>query len=431
MCRKRFLPMPIFPVCLLLLTCLFLLVSCGENGGGEQTGGYQTVAPPPETASPPETGGPDETTLSGETTGLPETTLPDGTGGLSETTAAPGSTGEAQTPSTTAASPGTLIIPRTDPPPEGSYYHPLTGLLCEKDFNLSRPVAIMINNIPQALPQAGISDADVMYECLVEGGYTRLMMVVSDYASLGAVGSVRSSRSYFLDMAQNHDAIYVHAGGSAMAYAGIRERFINNIDGVNMYTPSTFYRDPVRLQTYALEHTLMTSGAGIVSGVSFLGYRTAKSAEYPSPFNFIPYGEKCYDETAEKNGTNVYIPYSFIQASGFLYDEATGLYYKTNNGAPHVDYINGKQLAYENVLIVFCRQTYYNDVYNHIDLEYTGPGEGYYLTQGVSKPIRWHRYDRDSVMELKNVDDSPLIVNRGRTFVAIVSTDARSGVSIK
>ena len=326
---------------------------------------------------------------------------------------------------------GSLIIPRTDPAPEGMYYHPLTGLLCENDFTLSRPVAIMINNIPDALPQAGISDADVMYECLVEGGYTRLMMVVSDYTSLGVVGSVRSSRSYFLDMAQNHDAIYVHAGGSAMAYAGIRDRFINNIDGVNMYTPSTFYRDPVRLQTYALEHTLMTTGAGIVSGISYLGYRTAKSETYPSPFNFIPYGEKIFNEDTEKNGTDITIPFSYFQRSGFLYDEGTDLYYKTNNGSPHIDYINGKQLAFENVLIIFCRQTYYNDAYGHIDLAYTGPGEGYYLTQGVSTPIFWHRYDRDSVMELKNTDDTPLIINRGRTFVAIVSTDARPGLVIR
>ena len=60
-----------------------------------------------------------------------------------------------------------------------------------------------------------------MYECIVEGGYTRLMMLAMDYENLPVVGSVRSSREYYLDFAANHDAIYIHAGGSEQAYTEI------------------------------------------------------------------------------------------------------------------------------------------------------------------------------------------------------------------
>ncbi len=87
------------------------------------------------------------------------------------------------------------------------YINPLTGLGATRDLYNARPVAIMINNLWGALPQEGIDECDIMYECLVEGGITRLMVLKADYASLGKIGSVRSCRHYYLDLAQNYDAI--------------------------------------------------------------------------------------------------------------------------------------------------------------------------------------------------------------------------------
>ncbi|MBO5903740.1 MAG: DUF3048 domain-containing protein, partial [Clostridia bacterium] len=137
--------------------------------------------------------------------------------------------------------------------------NPLTGLESDKDFSTSRPVAVMLNNIRQAIPQHSVSQCDILYECLAEGGITRLMGVFADYESLGVVGSIRSSRHYYIDLAQNHDALYVHAGASDYAYTEIKERKIDNFDGVHMYLPGMFYRDQERLQHMSLEHTLMTT----------------------------------------------------------------------------------------------------------------------------------------------------------------------------
>lgn len=75
----------------------------------------------------------------------------------------------------------------------------LNGYTTTKELRDRRPVAIMINNIKNSLPQEGICDGDIYYECSAEGGITRIMMLVSDYEKLGTVGSVRSSRDYFVD----------------------------------------------------------------------------------------------------------------------------------------------------------------------------------------------------------------------------------------
>ena len=166
------------------------------------------------------------------------------------------------------------------------YINPLTGIKGTVDMSAKRPVAIMINNLKPSLPQEGISDADILYECLVEGGATRLMMVVMNYEELGVVGSVRSSRDYYLDLAQNHDAIYIHAGGSPLAYDNIQSRKINTIDGVNMALPAgVFYRDEERRKTMSLEHTLMTTGKGIVKAIEYKKYRTEIKEGFVSPLN--------------------------------------------------------------------------------------------------------------------------------------------------
>ena len=43
-------------------------------------------------------------------------------------------------------------------------------------FNgIDRPIAVMIDNHKSAMPQAGLNDAYIVYEMIVEGGETRLM----------------------------------------------------------------------------------------------------------------------------------------------------------------------------------------------------------------------------------------------------------------
>ena len=59
----------------------------------------------------------------------------------------------------------------------------LTGIYGELDDSAvgKRPVAVMVNNISTAQPvQTRLNDADVVFECLVEGGISRLMAVFSD-----------------------------------------------------------------------------------------------------------------------------------------------------------------------------------------------------------------------------------------------------------
>ena len=61
-----------------------------------------------------------------------------------------------------------------------------------------RPIAVMIDNHSGAWPQANLNKAYMVYEIVVEGGETRLMVLFKGQ-NLEKIGPVRSSRHYFLD----------------------------------------------------------------------------------------------------------------------------------------------------------------------------------------------------------------------------------------
>lgn len=96
----------------------------------------------------------------------------------------------------------------------------------------NRPVAVMTENTHVTLPQYGIGNADIIYECPVEGGITRLMTIYQDYASLKKVGNVRSCRLYYVYFAKEFEAVYFHAGESKYALDVLNSSFIDNVDGI-------------------------------------------------------------------------------------------------------------------------------------------------------------------------------------------------------
>ena len=62
------------------------------------------------------------------------------------------------------------------------------------------------------MPQSGISQADIIYEAVTEGGVTRLMALYSNLSKVPYVGPVRSARTQFVEMMLPLNAVYVHIG---------------------------------------------------------------------------------------------------------------------------------------------------------------------------------------------------------------------------
>ncbi len=305
--------------------------------------------------------------------------------------------------------------------PDRLYFSRLTGEPTTKALYYQRPAAIMINNIRKACPQIGISDADVIIECMCEGGITRLMMLKSDYASLDVVGSIRSAREYFVDYAQAFGAVFVHAGGSDQAYRELKQRAIDHIDGVNgVNVADTFFRDQERWDSMGMEHSLMTSGDRIVRDFVYQKFQLFLPNNQIDSFHFVEYGT--VDAMAEaEEATDVCVPYGYSYQPEFVYDNESQTYLRYEYGEPHIDGTDQSQLAFTNLLILSCRHTNLGDEKGHIDVVTEGSGDGYYVSMGKYVPIHWEKKTVDAVLELTTEDGAVLQMNCGKTFVEIVS----------
>jgi hypothetical protein len=91
-------------------------------------------------------------------------------------------------------------------------------------------LAVKVDNYPAARPQAGLDDADVVYEEPVEGGITRYVAVFQcQQAAL--VGPVRSARNIDIGiLGQFGSPLLVHVGGIDPVLANINASPLVNMD---------------------------------------------------------------------------------------------------------------------------------------------------------------------------------------------------------
>jgi len=306
-------------------------------------------------------------------------------------------------------------IPETEPP-----INPLTGVSCEKDLTAKRPITVMINNLYESLPQIGISEADIIYETLEEGGITRLLCVYNNYSDIKEIGSIRSARDYYIDIADSHDAIFVHAGGSTYAYSNLSSRKTNNLDGLYL---GQFYRSAERRKTMSKEHTLMVSGKGLDEAIASKGYRT--ESESPCPLVF----DKEYT-VGETIANHISFPFAIGRTARpyitafFDYDENTKEYLKGQFNQPHIDGDDGSQLSFKNVVTLTCPMNVIKgDPLGCIQVHFTGSGNGTYSVDGTQREIIWKKSSRSSAYTLYEKDgETPLTLAPGKSYIAIVPT---------
>ncbi len=396
-----------------------------------ETDAPETDAPETETETDPPETEPPETETEPPETEAPETeteTAPPETETAApeaETEAA--ETEETKTPETEAKAPEPEKTAK--PVVRGSgAYHYLTGESCSPEEQKKRPAAVMLNNLRLQLPQFGLDAGQIFFECVTEGSITRLMMLTTDYESLGTTGSIRSSREIFADMAADFDAVYVHAGGSPGAYGVIASRGIDSLDGANMYLPSTYFRDPWRLNNIGYEHSLMTNGAGIVSGIQFKGYRTEYRDVFEPVFSF--YDEKTNHIPGGPAAEHVRVYSTPIQAVDFVYDASTGQYLRYHyGGMAHKDGASGAQIAVKNVILLFMDIAVIpGDEASRVAVTDTGTGTGYFITNGQRTDITWSRSGPNDVLRYTLPDGTPLTLNAGKTFVCILDKSVREKV---
>lgn len=319
---------------------------------------------------------------------------------------------------TSQVQPTPTPTPEPTPTPYNGPVNPLTGLPTDDEIGSARPIAVMLNNVKQAMPQLGVSQADIIYEAHVEGGATRLVGLFQSVEDVGVIGSVRSARPDFLEIVAGHDAILLHAGGSKEAYKIINSGAITSFDCVKSpLLDRLFWRDKDRLATMSIEHTLVTSGEWIENYVPNTGVRLEHEESFTYTMDFVE------DATPAdgKQALTVTVPFSNYKTGVFRYDADTGLYLVEQYGQPHIDGNDNTQIAVKNVIVI---QTTVDviDSSGHVAMDLTD-GEGWFACGGKIIPIRWSKDSFNDHFVYETMDGQPLSLNAGKSYVNIIPID--------
>ena len=284
----------------------------------------------------------------------------------------------------------------------------------------TRPFAVMVNNIAVARPvQCGLQDAYIVYELIVEGGITRYMAVFQGDKDFDCVGSIRSSRHYYLDYALENDAIYVHHGQSPQA----QEDFSNlGVDRIVASEPNTGWRE--KDLHVSSEHTLFSSSEKLKKG---LGKKRTEYTEERYKDNYgllLHYSPKSLDLASIPNAkvaNKVDIKYSNLTTSNYEYDAEAKVYNRSVNGKAHVDRKTKKQYTFKNIITYQVRNYDLNDGSGkgRQGFDNVGSGTGWYISEGYAVPIKWSKSDRKSKTVYTLEDGTELKVNDGNTFIQI------------
>jgi hypothetical protein len=281
--------------------------------------------------------------------------------------------------------------------------NPLTGLQVADPSVLERcPLAIKVSNAPAVVrPQAGLDQADLVFEHYAEGGVTRLTAVFLGQTPT-TVGSVRSGRLIDLEIPAMFKALFAYSGTSA----GVGQRYAaSDLWPDQLARPGTsgaaFYR---RDLAKAYEHTLFINPTTLWAEAERRGISRRQDLR---GMTFDP-NPPADGNPAEDVRVNYVAGISHVQ---WVYDQSDGRYYRWQGGEPHTDELTGAQLSAANVIVVSANHVdtdILEDTWGgghwSIEIQIWGEGPVSIFRDGQRFDGIWRRRDRHDLLSFWTTD---------------------------
>ena len=282
---------------------------------------------------------------------------------------------------------------------QGPPVAPLTGLPDPTGQSLTRPaLSVKIENAPEARPQTGLQNADVVYEQIVEYGITRFMAVFNSNIP-PVVGPIRSGRIMDPDLAAPLGGIFVYSGGIQAT-----EDAIKATPGVNVIVDTgsggALFRDNTKAAPHNLYgHTdqLLASGGKPVPAPALFQYLPANV-----PFT----GDNVNAFTIKYDPT--------YGAPTYTWDPAIGAWRRSIGATPFVT-TDGGQVAPNNVIIQFVDS--YLPSPEAGSFNTVGNGDAWVFSAGKLVKGKWSRTSRTSPTQFTDASGAPIRLTPGRTWV--------------
>lgn len=318
-----------------------------------------------------------------------------------------------QEPDTVAEIPVETAEPEPLPDPEPEVIvpegvpSPLSGLYGPEEVVNGRIMAIVFDNHPAARWQAGLKDAEIIYEYPVEGTFTRYIGLFLLNHPEGQIGPVRSARPYLVTKAYEFDAIFVHVGGSEAAKSDARTLKVAEIDGLTS-SPRVFWRE----NSKKAPNNLYTSMDALRQVQKDKGFREKSEFE-----GFVFMGEEVQRTGSSAN--KVEIIYNKSNNTRFEYDSESETYLRYKDGKPHVDESDGIQLKADNIIIQKTNIKVL-DKEGRLGITVEGEGSGTYISKGLSEDITWKKSSRSGKTFYLDSSGNEIQLKPGTTWIQII-----------
>ncbi|HXF74124.1 MAG TPA: DUF3048 domain-containing protein [Actinomycetota bacterium] len=303
------------------------------------------------------------------------------------------------------------VTGRTPPPT-----CPLTGEEAPGGEVPDRPaLAIKVENLPEARPQAGLDRADVVFEEPVEGGITRFIAVFH-CRDARQVGPVRSARTTDDDvLVQFGRPILAYAGGAPAVRRDLEDsplRLVSDLDAPDAYE---------RVDARPAPHNLYTSTAAL--------YRAARArGGAPEPvFTYAP-----QLELRSRRAREVHLPFSSYSDVRWTWSPRAGAWLRWHGDEPH-RLADGSQVAAANVVVMVVRVTP-GDIVDAAgnpspEVDLLGRGRAYVFRDGRMVVGRWVREAEGDLTRFLTRDGEEIPLHPGVTWVELFPSTLEVGTA--
>lgn len=299
----------------------------------------------------------------------------------------PNSTTTTAAPTTTTSSTTTTTLDAGPPAPLTG----LTGNLSDQQVLIAK-----LSNAIKGRPQAGINEADLVMEVLVEGGIGRWLAVFqSSYPE--SVGPLRSLREVDPKLLAPFDARVLSSGGQWAVRREVAEVAVDEGDG--------------RIPGYRRE-----SGRAYVYS---LMYDTEKLPDLEWDGTVEPVLE--FDIQAPAGGdeaTEIDVTMSTRNQPSWTFDN--GSYLRSQDGAESLD-ADDVPISADSLVVIFVRAIStgrYDASGSPVpDYEVTGSGEAIIFRNGRVLEGIWERETEDDFFAFRDTTDDPIPLMPGRTWI--------------
>lgn len=291
---------------------------------------------------------------------------------------------------------------------------PLTGRPAPGGKVPHRPaLAVKVENTSDAYPLAGLQNADIVYEELVEGGITRFMALYQCKTS-PRVGPVRSART------TDPRVLLQFGPRSLLSYSGGQRAVVNDIGRTSLISydetsgGDAFTRDDGRVMPHNLflNTTKLWAKAG------------AAATKAGPPRRVFTYGAATPPHAKRVSG--VTLTFSYANTAAWSWLPVRGAWQRLLDGSP-MTLESGQPITAANVVIqqVVVSASNLVDVLGNPSPEVTltGSGKAWIMRDGRLIAGRWTRPVMGAITKFEAKDGTIIPLSPGNTWVELLPKD--------